>query len=211
MDKDTRLHDFLQKAVALLALPIITLLIISKLMQDDRWTQEQSNVLQPWISPWEEATQFCLCIFFFAVCAIPSTLRLKTKPERSSASPLPFLPGCALGAHSSRSLRAQRIIRVLALSILNDLWIGINIRGLCYAASDLGCVFTGAQTQACQVARSVQFLSIFAGCLMILEIHFSCKASRPAKEPLKEPVKAQKSEADTGNIHPSSRQPVVPV
>ncbi|KAG0090211.1 hypothetical protein BGZ92_003426 [Podila epicladia] len=210
MDKDTRRHDFFQKAVALLALPIVTLLISSKLMHDDRWTQEQSNVLLPWIHPWEEATQFCLSVFFFAICAIPSILRLKAKPERSSPSPLIVLQRCALDARSSRGLRAQRIIRVLALSILNDLWIGINIRGLCYAASDLGCVFTGAQSQACRVARSVQFLSIFAGCLMILEIHFSCKASRPAKEPVKEPVKAENSEADTGNIHPASRQPVVP-
>lgn len=205
MDKDTRLLDLLQKAVAFLALPIVTLLIASKLMQDDHWTQEQHNVLQPWIYPWEEVTQFCLCIFFFAVCATPTTLCLNTKSERSCASPLPVLPGCALGAHFIRSLRLRRIVRVLTLSILNDLWIGINIRGLCYAASDLGCVSTGAQTRACQVARSVQFLSIFAGCLMILEIHFSCKVSKPAKEP----VMVEKAEAGTGNIHPESWQPVV--
>lgn len=196
MDKDKRLKDVFQKAVALLALSIVILLTVSKHFADENWTPEQRNVLQPWIYPWEEVAQFCLCIFFFVVCALPAVLRLRTRSARLSP-PLPILR-CLLSGPFKTSLRAQRVMRVLVLSILNDLWIGINIRGLCYAASDLGC-FTG--TRPCQVARSIQCLSIFAGCLMILEIHFSCKTSK---------TKAKTVEADTGNIHPG-RQPVVPV
>lgn len=197
MGKDKRLQDHFQKAVALLTLSIVILLTVSKHFADENWTQEQRNVQQPWIYPWEKVAQFCLCIFFFVVCALPTTLRLRTRCV--STPPLPIVPGCLLPGPFKTSLRAQRIMRVLILSILNDLWIGINIRGLCYAASDLGCVSTGKHP--CQVARSVQCLSIFAGCMMILEIHFSYKASKP---------KAKTIEADTGNIHPG-RQPVVPV
>ncbi|KFH70628.1 hypothetical protein MVEG_03478 [Podila verticillata NRRL 6337] len=196
MDKDKRLKDVFQKAVALLTLSIVILLTVSKHFADENWTPEQRNVLQPWIYPWEEVAQFCLCIFFFAVCALPTALHLIARSTGLSP-PLPIVR-CLLSGPFKTSLRAQRIMCVLILSILNDLWIGINIRSLCYAASDLGCS-TG--TRSCQVARSIQCLSIFAGCLMILEIHFSCKAFKP---------KAKTIEADTGNIHPG-RQPVAPV